>query len=61
MKIDRMLYEDVKKLLKPLEGMAVCDVRLLLEKALYVIECNSYLDLTNFKEIKLGGDEKNGE
>ena len=49
MKIKRMLYEDVKKVLKPFQGMAVCDVRAILETALDVIEFNSFLDINEFE------------
>lgn len=42
------LYNDVKKILVPFEGMPVWEIRLLLKTALEVIEQHSYLNLDRF-------------
>jgi len=51
-KMNKALFTDVKRILGALEGLPYWEVRVVLLKALEVIERQCFLDVSNFTESK---------
>lgn len=51
-KMNKALFDDVKRLLQTIDGLPYWEARVVLLKALEVIERQCFLDVSNFTESK---------
>lgn len=56
MVLNKALYEDVKAVLKTIEGLPYREARIVLVTAIEAIDNHCYLDLTTFKEEYLSNE-----